>query len=101
MDVARAELLHEDLLESALMRPRQAAHYADADLAQQAALLLSGIAETQPFIDGNKRLALVVALTFLELNGLVVDLSEDDLFRLMYDIAQNMPEDEVGARRWR
>ena len=33
MDAARSELLHEDLLESALMRPRQAAHYADADLA--------------------------------------------------------------------
>ena len=80
------------------MRPRQAAHYEGADLAQQAALLLCGIAETQPFMDGNKRTALVVALTFLELNGFVVDLSEDDLSELMYEIAQNMPEEEVGAR---
>ena len=60
--------------------------------------MLCGIAESQSFIDGNKRTALVVALTFLELNGFVVDLSEDDLFQLMYEIAQNMPEEEVGAR---
>jgi death-on-curing protein len=98
IDAARAELLHEDRLESALIRPRQAAHYADADLAQQAALLLCGIAETQPFIDGNKRTALVVALTFLELNGFVVDLSEDELFRLMHEIADNLPEADVGDR---
>jgi len=80
------------------MRPRQAAHYADADLAHQAALLLCGIAETQAFIDGNKRIALVVALTFLELNGFLVDLSEDDLFRLMHEIADNLPEADVGDR---
>ena len=80
------------------MRPRQAAHYADADLALQAALILCGIAETQPFIDGNKRTALVVALTFLELNGFVIDLSEDELFRLMHEIAEDLPESDVGDR---
>lgn len=80
------------------MRPRHAAHYGGADLAQQAAVLLCGVSESQSFIDGNKRTALVVALTFLEVNGFVVNLSEDDLFQLMYEIAQNMPEEEVGAR---
>lgn len=80
------------------MRPRQAAHYMDADLAQQAAVLLCGIAESQPFIDGNKRTALVVALTFLELNGFAVDLSEEHLFGLMHEIAQDMPEEEVALR---
>lgn len=32
-------------------------------------MLAHGIAETQPFVDGNKRTALVAMLTFLELNG--------------------------------
>jgi death-on-curing protein len=32
-------------------------------------VLAHGIAETQPFVDGNKRTALVSMLTFLEING--------------------------------
>ena len=35
------------------------------DLARQAAVLARGIAETQPFIDGNQRTGLVAMLTFL------------------------------------
>lgn len=39
-------------------------------------MLSHGIAETQPFIDGNKRTALVAMLTFLELNGFTVDATD-------------------------
>jgi death-on-curing protein len=56
-------------LESALARPETYAHYQDADLALQAAVLAHGIAEGQQFIDANKRTALVAMLTFLEING--------------------------------
>lgn len=66
-------------LESALGRPRSYAHYEDADLALQAAVLAHGIAEGQTFIDANKRLALVAMLTFLELNGHRVEASDPDL----------------------
>jgi len=52
-------------LESALGRPRNYALYEDADLALQAAALAHGIAESQTFIDGNKRLALIAMLTSL------------------------------------
>jgi len=45
----------------------------------QAAVLAHGIAESQTFIDGNKRLALVAMLTFLEVNGYVVDASDPEL----------------------
>lgn len=38
-----------------------------------------GIAETQPFIDGNKRAALVAMLTFLEINGHRVDVADPEL----------------------
>ncbi len=51
-------------LESALGRPRNYAHYQEADLALQATALAHGIAESQTFIDGNKRLALVSMLIF-------------------------------------
>jgi death-on-curing protein len=80
------------------MRPQHAAYYANADLAEQAASLLWGIAENQPFIDGNKRTALVVTLTFLELNGYVIDLTEDELFNLMYQVAAHVDVAEVAAR---
>lgn len=66
-------------LQSALGRPLSYAQYQDADLALQAAVLAHGIAESQTFLDGNKRLALVVMLTFLEVNGFVVEASDREL----------------------
>lgn len=66
-------------LDGALERPRSYARYQDADLALQAAVLAQGIAESQPFLDGNKRLALVAMLTFLELNGYRVEATDPEL----------------------
>lgn len=66
-------------LESALARPETYAHYQDADLALQAAVLAHGIAEGQLFIDGNKRTGLVAMLTFLELNSWRIEASDPEL----------------------
>jgi death-on-curing protein len=66
-------------LESAIARPETYAHYQDADLALQAAVLAHGIAEGQQFIDGNKRTALIAMLVFLEMNGWRVEASDPDL----------------------
>lgn len=66
-------------LESALARPETYAHYQDADLALQAAVLAHGIAEGQQFIDGNKRTALIAMLAFLEINGWRVEASDSEL----------------------
>lgn len=59
-----------------LARPPSYAHYEHADLALQAAVLAHGIADSQTFIDGNQRLALVAMLTFLEVNGQRVEASD-------------------------
>jgi death-on-curing protein len=61
----------ESLLESALARPQQLHAYGDPahDLAGLAAALAYGPACNHPFVDGNKRTALVAYRTFLELNG--------------------------------
>lgn len=72
---SQAALLHdngEGLLESAMMRPQMAAHYEEADLAKQAALLILGIAQAHPFVDGNKRAAFASGIVFLQLNGHLV-----------------------------
>jgi death-on-curing protein len=42
-------------------------------------VLAHGIAESQLFIDGNKRTALVAMLTFLEINGFRVEASDPQL----------------------
>lgn len=58
------------LLESALARPQHLAAYEpEADLAALAAAYAYGIVRNHPFVDGNKRTALVVLELFLELNG--------------------------------
>ena len=62
----------EATLESALMRPQMAAHYESADLAKQTALLIMGIAQAHPFVDGNKRVAFAAGIVFLQLNGYLV-----------------------------
>lgn len=81
-----------------MLRPLNAAQYGGADLAGQAATLLWGLAENQPFVDGNKRLALVVTLTFLGLNGYTIDLSEDERVSLMFEIAQGLTVEAVTSR---
>lgn len=71
----QAALLRENgeaILDSAMMRPQMAAHYEDADLTKQAALLILGIAQAHPFVDGNKRAAFAAGIVFLQLNGYLV-----------------------------
>lgn len=76
---AADQLRDRAALAGALARPINYAQYENADLALQAATLAHGIAETQPFIDGNKRAALVVMLTFLEINGSRVQARDREL----------------------
>lgn len=57
------------LLDSALARPKNLVAYGDPDVAALAASYAFGVARNHPFVDGNKRTALVVAETFLILKG--------------------------------
>ena len=63
---AADQLRNREGLESALSRPLMYAHYQAADLALQAAVLAHGIAEGQPFIEGNKRTAALACIAFLK-----------------------------------
>jgi death-on-curing protein len=65
------------LLESAMARPQNLYSYGEPSLAKLAAAYAYGIARNHPFVDGNKRTALVAAEGFLGLNG--VDLVADDV----------------------
>jgi death-on-curing protein len=65
------------LLESALARPLNLHAYGEPSLAKLAAAYAFGIAKNHPFVDGNKRTALVAAELFLGVNG--YDLIADDV----------------------
>jgi death on curing protein len=69
---ARSDLLGAGKLESALLRPANAAYYDGADLHVQAAALVVGIALAHAFGDGNKRLAAALGVIFLHANNVVV-----------------------------
>lgn len=60
-------------LESALLRPQTAVHYQQADLIEQVAFLIEGLAMNHPFVDGNKRIALVAGLILLRTNGYTIE----------------------------
>jgi death-on-curing protein len=65
------------LFESALARPQNLAAYGNPDIADLAAAYAFGIAKNHPFVDGNKRTALVVLEFFLALNRHI--LTADDV----------------------
>lgn len=56
-------------LESALFRP-QSGYY--SDIIQEASALWESLSQNHPFVDGNKRTALVSTVSFLRYNGVVV-----------------------------
>jgi death-on-curing protein len=68
----------QGLLESALARPRNLFSYGKPTIFELAASYAFGLVKNHPFIDGNKRAAFVVAVSFLELNGWRFGASEDD-----------------------
>ena len=97
---AEDHLRSRQALEGALGRPASYAHYEQADLALQAAVLAHGIAETQSFVDGNKRTGLIAMLTFLELNGYQLSATPQELAAWMISFSSgSTPEDVVEQLR--
>jgi death on curing protein len=71
----------DDLLESALARPRnRLAYEPDSDLATLAAAYLFGLVKNHAYMDGNKRVGFAAAATFLWLNGWRLTASESDAY---------------------
>jgi len=78
----------ENVLESALARPRQRWHYEpDVDLATLAAAYGFGLAMNHPYRDGNKRIAFMALSTFMLANGRPLDAAESDVVTTMLALA--------------
>ena len=87
------------LLASALARAQNIGAYEpDADIARLAAAYAYGIAKNHPFVDGNKRTALVAMRTFLVLNGRRLDATPADKYLIFISLADgSLSEDELAA----
>ena len=87
----------EGLLDSALARPQNLVAYGQPDVAALAASYGWGIARNHPFIDGNKRAALLSVGLFLHLNDWRLTASQADTTRTMLALAAGeLPEDALA-----
>ena len=88
----------ENALESALARPRQHLAYTpDADTAALAAGYGYGIARNHPYSDGNKRVAFVVMVVFLRLNGLEFSAAEAEVVTTIVALAAGAIDEDALA----
>jgi death on curing protein len=110
VDVIHSELLREhggapgvrqggeELIESALARPRnRVAYEPDSDLPALAASYLSGLARNHGYIDGNKRVGFACAATFLRLNGLRLTASEPEAYDTVIGLVEGRYSEEQVA----
>lgn len=94
----RGGLRDRGLLQSALARPINRANYGNPDACDLATAYAFGIVRDHPFIDGNKRTAFVAAAVFLLDNGYEIDLDDESIVHVMFDVsAGSMSEAELSA----
>jgi death-on-curing protein len=89
------------LLDAAVARPRSSAFGADAypTLELKAAALLHSIVRNHALVDGNKRLAWLAVVVFLDLNGQSVAMDDDAAFGLVMETAEGLLDlEDIAAR---
>ena len=84
------------LLESAILKPTHVYLYGggDTSIPQLASAYAYGIARNHPFVDGNKRTALVLSLLFLRLNDYTLSCSPDNLYEIFMKLAEGKLSEE-------
>ncbi len=88
-------------LDAALARTQSSAFGAEAypSITLKAAALLHSLVRNHALVDGNKRLGWLATVVFLDINGLPVDLDDEEAFQLVMDIAEGNAEvDEIASR---
>lgn len=86
-------LRDEGALESALTAPINFWNYEGIELDSWGWTMLAAIywfhlSGNHPFIDGNKRTAFLAAKAFLDINGLFLNLSEDEAYAIALKVAK-------------
>ncbi len=94
-----AGLRDPGMLDSALGRAINKWTYEAAGLPELAAAYAYGIARNHPFVDGNKRAALLAMVVFLDLNGIDLDVPEAEMAAIILALAAGEIGEE-GLARW-
>ena len=91
----------DGMLDSALNTPFQV--FDDIELVpgiiQKAARLGFGLIKNHPFLDGNKRIGAHTMLVFLELNGIHLSYSQEELYTIILGVASGKNTYE-GLLQW-
>ena len=92
-----------NLLSSALAVPESTydGTFLHKDLFEMAAAYAYHICQNHPFVDGNKRVALVAALVFLDFNGIDIDDPDDELYPIIMGVAQGKKDKKTLAALFR
>lgn len=94
------DLVHvsrSELLDSALHAPQAGLGETDfyPSLEEKAAVLCVRIAMNHPLPDGNKRLAWLAMVVFLEINDVVLHVETDDAVKCMLSVAAGQMKEQV------
>jgi death on curing protein len=88
----------ENVLESALARPKQKWNYATRpDIPTLAAAYAFGLVNNHPYRDGNKRIGFLAMVTFLGVNGHEFDASEAEVVTQILALADGRVSEEALA----
>jgi death-on-curing protein len=99
-EVGSDTLVDFGLLESAVLRPQQTVggHDAYPDIHRKAAALMHSLIRNHPFVDGNKRTAVLAVDVFYGLNGWEVNADQGEIVALAVDIAEGQVDVEGIAK---
>ena len=86
------------LLQSALARPKNLVAYGSPDIADLAAAYACGITNNHPFVDGNKRTALLTANLFLLDHGHDISADDAELVAVMLRISDGSMTEKQFAQ---
>jgi death on curing protein len=88
----------ENVLESALARPRQKWHYAEhMDVPMLAAAYAFGLVKNRPYRDGNKRIGFLAIVTFLGMNGYDLEVTDAEVVAKILALADGSLSEEALA----
>lgn len=87
----------ENLLHSALDRPRNLFTYDEPSLFDLAAAYGFGLTKNHPFCDANKRTALMAMQTFLDINGWELIAPEVEVVAIMIALAAGEIDEKILA----
>jgi death-on-curing protein len=92
------EIIDQKLLDSALAQPKSTfqGKFLYDSLIKMAAAYGYFLCKNHPFVDGNKRVALIAMEVFLHRNGYEITATEKDIFKIMMLLASgDLPKDEL------